>query len=145
MRSEISQIGNNKYCMILLMCGIQKNKFVHKENILVVASGGRWTKWVKEVKRYTLLFDKGKNNFTNKSNKRNYKENMYCFGNINICMCYKMYHDKRPAASKIRKHYCMFLTCSMLYIYIPSSLGSMGDWFQDPRAYHNPVICSSSL
>ena len=48
MLSEISQLEKNKYRMISLMCGIQKqqqtkkNKLIDAENRLVVARGGGW-------------------------------------------------------------------------------------------------------
>ena len=49
MPSEISQTEKGKYCMISLICGVKKKR-AHRENRLVVATGGglggeKWVNW----------------------------------------------------------------------------------------------------
>ena len=57
MRSKISQTEKDKYCMILLICGIykRKNELIETESRLVVAKAASGGNGVMLVKGYRLL------------------------------------------------------------------------------------------
>ena len=53
MLSEINQIEKDKYCMILLICGIEKNSQKQTGYLPQVRVGwdGKWVTWVKVIKK----------------------------------------------------------------------------------------------